>query len=883
MKMFVRKTLRFSLVLVLGCFTVICVAALAVGLYRFATAPDPHSPEALLKKADEIAWLNNWIAAEPLYRQAELVFVQQHKAAKALYAHVSQIPATSGTSDIPTLIWTLTQYLTKPEAQDPETRLRILTIRGMVETNYDAAIARTTWVMVEDLAKREHHYQLASRAVGEQGIAAFLLGDVTHAKQQVLSAWGIAKTLGDAAAIVRYSSVYGAGMVQFHKFDEAMGPLNDAISRAKATPGMGYPSIAVNYKISALSGLGRYSEALALSSEALRYPQQYHLLGMLYTILETRGEIYERMGDWTRAINDYKASLDYARQISYWRGLAEGAGFLALAYQHQGQLREGLAAINEAISANQRVPDELYFVPRNLAVKAAILAKLGQTAASNSLYQKSADLIDSLLTTVPTPQTERLLLAQLSSVYSGYFASLCDQNRYPSAFQTIEKARGRLEAQSLQHHETVVPHAPTAAERHLTELNLRLIDTEEPEARDQVLKAIGDTEQQLDPTSFAQKTASHPVSLRELQQQLKPSELVVEYVLDEPRSYALAITARSVSRYALTGKDRLESQTSEYRNVIRKQKEDTALAQLLFDELLGAIREYRAASTVIVVPDGALHLLPFAALADQGRYVIASHAICAVESGTVLDILRTRRGQTKTMTALPYVGVAAWTKAPDNRNVILRAISGPERSELIALPESKHEVESIANDLPKPSTLLLGADATETHFKGLPLSEYKVLHLALHGYADLEYPERSALVFAPQQGGRDDGLLQLREIRGLHLNASLVTLSACNTGVGPVGESGVANLVGAFVEAGAESVVSTLWELEDHSTSRLMKSFYEHLARHEEKAEALRQAQLTLQGAGYPPYYWASFELVGNPSGTIVATPELSARTYYHQ
>ena len=156
-----------------------------------------------------------------------------------------------------------------------------------------------------------------------------------------------------------------------------------------------------------------------------------------------------------------------------------------------------------------------------------------------------------------------------------------------------------------------------------------------------------------------------------------------------------------------------------------------------------------------------------------------------------------------------------------------------------------------------------------------------MLHLALHGYADLEYPERSALVFAPQEGGRDDGLLQLREIRGLHLNASLVTLSACNTGVGPVGESGVANLVGAFVEAGAESVVSTLWELEDHSTSRLMKSFYEHLARHEEKAEALRQAQLTLQGAGYPPYYWASFELVGNPSGTIVATPELSARTYH--
>ena len=84
MKSFVRKTLRFFLVVVLACLGVICVALLGVGLYRLVTAPDPHSPEALLKKADEMAWLNNWIAAEPLYQQAELTFVQQHKTAKAL-------------------------------------------------------------------------------------------------------------------------------------------------------------------------------------------------------------------------------------------------------------------------------------------------------------------------------------------------------------------------------------------------------------------------------------------------------------------------------------------------------------------------------------------------------------------------------------------------------------------------------------------------------------------------------------------------------------------------------------------------------------------------------------------------------------------------------
>jgi CHAT domain-containing protein len=103
----------------------------------------------------------------------------------------------------------------------------------------------------------------------------------------------------------------------------------------------------------------------------------------------------------------------------------------------------------------------------------------------------------------------------------------------------------------------------------------------------------------------------------------------------------------------------------------------------------------------------------------------------------------------------------------------------------------------------------------------------------------------------------------------MHLNAKLVTLSACNTGVGPVGEAGVANLVNAFIEAGADSVVSTLWELEDHSTSLLMTEFYSHLARHEPEAQALRDAQLALLRGGTPPYFWATFQLVGNPDSSL--------------
>ena len=201
--------------------------------------------------------------------------------------------------------------------------------------------------------------------------------------------------------------------------------------------------------------------------------------------------------------------------------------------------------------------------------------------------------------------------------------------------------------------------------------------------------------------------------------------------------------------------------------------------------------------------------------------------------------------------------MAAWTQNSDSRNPILRAISGPERSEFVPLPHSEAEVETIAHDLPSPNTILLGANATETRFKQLSTESTDVIHLALHGYADIDYPDRSALIFAPEVNGPDDGLLQAREIRELHIKAKFVTLSACDTGVGPVGEADVANVVNAFIEAGADSVVSTLWDLEDESTEHLMTLFYSKLALHQRKVDALRSAQLDLLNQGLSPYFWA--------------------------
>jgi len=666
--------------------------------------------------------------------------------------------------------------------------------------------------------------------------------------------------VADPGARIRYASMYCTGLVELHKYKEALGPLNETIKVAKNTHGAAYPTIATTAKISALSGIGERQQALALADEEMQRVSGYHLTEHLYEAFQTRAGVYEGMGQWERAISDYGQAIAYAKQLLYWRGVTQVDGFLAKAHLHQGELQLALKAINEAIDANEHIPDELYFVPRDLAIKAEIVARMGDLKSSNQLYEKSADMLDALLNKAPTPTIERQLISDLSGVYSQYFESLSNQGRTADAFRAIERGRGRVETQSLSHHKVITPHQRNASDQRLTELNLALLNTEESSVRGNILEEIYETEQQITAGSPAQDSPPSPVELGKLQVDLRPSELFIEYVLNAPQSYALAVTRQTVRRYTIPPKDVLEQEATQYRAEVLQQRTDMPLARQLFEDLLGRIPEAKEKQELILVPDGKLHQLPFDAIAIGDHYLLASHVVTVVPSGTVLDILRQRTDQNEG-DQLPCVGVAAWTDKPPSQNTMLasirRAVSGPDRKEFIALPESRHEVETIAADLPSPNTILLGNQATETSSKQLPLRQYNVIHLALHGYADAEFPDRSALVFAPEGRRTDDGLLQVREIRNLHLNASLVTLSACNTGVGPVGEEGVANIVNAFVEAGAHGVVSSLWELEDHATTHLMTVFYAHLGHHEEKAEALRQAQLEMLKSGSPPYYWA--------------------------
>src|SRR5690242_7106045 len=129
--------------------------------------------EKLLRRADELANNGEWLAAAPVYKQAEVLFRQQRNPTRELYAKVSQAPAEIESSPRSLSDWLalLNQDLTLPGAADPDTRLRILEIKGQIETNYDAALAHGTWLGIRRLAIQQHEFELANRAYGEDAIA----------------------------------------------------------------------------------------------------------------------------------------------------------------------------------------------------------------------------------------------------------------------------------------------------------------------------------------------------------------------------------------------------------------------------------------------------------------------------------------------------------------------------------------------------------------------------------------------------------------------------------------------------------------------------------------------------------------------------------------
>jgi CHAT domain-containing protein/tetratricopeptide (TPR) repeat protein len=264
------------------------------------------------------------------------------------------------------------------------------------------------------------------------------------------------------------------------------------------------------------------------------------------------------------------------------------------------------------------------------------------------------------------------------------------------------------------------------------------------------------------------------------------------------------------------------------------------VSQQLYKELIEPALPYLTAGTVCICPDGVLNYLPFEALSKDGKYFAEEHTVFYAPSTSILKLCMDRN---------------------QNSHQSILALGNPNlQNPAFRLFNAESEVNMLKEFFPR-ADVFTGDAATETAAKE-HAGAYDVLHFACHGELNLDDAMLTSLRLAPD--AKNDGYLHAGEVFDMNLKASLVVLSACNTGLGELTSGNeLMGLTRSFLYAGAPAIIASLWTVDDKSTALLMREFYKNWTTMN-KAEALRQAKLAVM-KDYPnPFYWAAFCLQGD-------------------
>jgi CHAT domain-containing protein/tetratricopeptide (TPR) repeat protein len=476
------------------------------------------------------------------------------------------------------------------------------------------------------------------------------------------------------------------------------------------------------------------------------------------------------------------------------------------------------------------------------------------------------------------------------------------------AFGILERARARALLDALSAARAAPPATPLTRQlqtarasllEEIAQVQRRLFDPGLPAAERQTARpeldrlelAEADLRHRLDEANPALSALRAPAfaPLPEVQAALGPDEALLSFQVapDEDLfggfgggSWVIAATREGTRAYRLQ-RDRvaLRSAIELFNGLFRRRDgSEAGPAAMLYQALLaGALNGLPAGvRRLVIVPDDALHQLPFAALRPEagGPPLIGRYQLTVVPSATLW--LRWKASRPPAAPApllamadpvLPGEGRTAGT----GREPAERAAAVADGLRLGALPEARREGRAAVRHLAGASVLRIGTDASEGFLKSADLRRFGVLHFATHAVLDEQSPERSGVLLTPEPA-HEDGLLQVREIVLLPLEGRAVVLSSCRSASGAVlrGE-GVMGIARAFFQAGAHTVVASLWPLRDDDGAALFDRFYVHLGAGRSIAGALRAAQRDRIADGAPAYAWAGLVVLGD--GDLVPLP----------
>jgi CHAT domain-containing protein len=374
---------------------------------------------------------------------------------------------------------------------------------------------------------------------------------------------------------------------------------------------------------------------------------------------------------------------------------------------------------------------------------------------------------------------------------------------------------------------------------------------------------------------YAELEYSQPLMLSAAQQMLDGQTILLEYFIGETNSFLFAITNNDVHTYNLPDEKKLTEQILRMRESLQNPKDNRyqTISAVLYSELLSPIEDQLDKKIqILIAPDGPLNYLPFECLIGpkntQGEsvtipFLALQFDIFYVPSMSVLKAVREKPSSTGQKELIAFANPMFIKSRKDENPIQVRGWA----SDLGPLPNAKKEVQEIATLYPAEDvSILVGEDASEKNVKTMKLDHYRKVHFASHGLIDEQKPEFSALLLSADQQREEDGFLTMREVFDLRLDADLVVLSACKTGLGEnIRGEGVAGLARAFLVAGTSAVLVSLWDVYDRTTAEFMKAFYINMEqKNMSKAEALKQVRTAMiHSKSSHPYYWAPFVLIG--------------------
>jgi CHAT domain-containing protein/Tfp pilus assembly protein PilF len=765
---------------------------------------------------------------------------------------------------------------------------------------------------------------------------------------------------GEAATLHNLGRVYA----ELGEFQKALEYYNQSLAPRREVGDRQNEAVTLQSLASASLHLGEMQKALEYSNQSLALSRAVGDRRQEAFVLNDIGKIYKRLDESKKALDQFDQALSVTRAVENRQLEIYILNNIGDIYVTLGDPQKALEYHRQSLQLSRDIGNRLDEAASFYGIASA-QSKLGDLINARAQIRSALDIIESTRTKVASQELRSSFLASNKELYEFYIDLLMQMHRnQPSAdhnaeaLQVSERARARsllellaearadvrqgVDVALLERERSLQQQLSGKAERLTRLLSGKHTEEQAAAARKEVEALLGeykDTESEIRAKSprYAALTQPQPLSLKEIQQKVLDKEtLLLEYALGEDRSYLWAVTPTSITSFELpkraeietaarhiydlfTSRNRIvkfEEASERQARIAKADAEYFQAAGALSRLLLGSVATQMKGKRLLIVCDGALQYLPFAALpvpdasarsSEHLAYVplIVRHEVISLPSASTLAVLRNEMSGRKPAPKMVAVLADPVFDSNDDRvktieaNTINRGQASSRNNTqgdkvviesgltrtirdlssdgedllfpLHRLPFTRLEAEAVVAFTPaKQYKKATDFAANRAAAIDPEMSQYRYIHFATHGFLNTRHPELSGIVLSliNQDGKDQDGFLLASDVYNLNLPAELIVLSGCRTGLGKeIKGEGLLSLTRGFMYAGAARVVVSLWDVNDNSTAELMAQFYKGMLGKQRlsPAAALRQAQIAMWRSArwQAPYYWAAFALQG--------------------